>query len=384
MSAFSVAASALSTTPGGATITLTATLNGITGTPTWSLDGPGSLSASSGTSVVYTPPASGAISANATAIVSASLTNQTTQTVSLAVVFSAAAVGQTWNTVAVQSTANLVGVDYLGGDYVAIDDAGTALESSDAANWIAVSPLTSSVSTDHLKGYAISHNGSNFVAAGSTSSSPYTTVTGAVATSTDGQTWTMRSLPSGATAIHGLIDGTILVGLGETGHLYASSDNGVTWTALTPLATAHIGTMNAGAFGATKYVAVGNSGFVGASANGTLWQSGQLPNVGNLNGAAWTGTRFVAVGDSGTIITSSDGTNWAPQTSAISGTLRSVSVSSAGTVVAVGDGGIETSPDGLTWTARNASGVAPLAGVTFGNNEFVAVGASGVIKSSNN
>ena len=292
--------------------------------------------------------------------------------------------GLNWTNVTAASAGNLLGVDYADGHYVAVSDQGSALASTDGATWSAITLLSSNVSTDHLKAYAITHLGSNFVAVGAVSPTPYTTSTGAVATSADGVTWTMGTLPAGATPIHGLISGTRLIGLGETGHIY-SSTNGQSWTALTAITGP--GTLNAGVFANGKYVGVGDNGYIVASNDSIAWAAGQVVKVAgagvNLHGIAWTGTQFVAVGDNGAITTSADGSAWsALHTSALSGTLRSVAVSDTGLIVVVGDSGIETSTDGSTWTSRDEAGVAALAGVTFANSKFVAVGTSSAIKTS--
>jgi hypothetical protein len=342
------------------------------------------LSATSGTSITYTPPATGSLNANATAIVSAALTGATTQTVSIAVNVTATTAGLSWTNVTPTSVGNLVGVDYADSRFVAVSDTGAGLASTDGVTWTAITPLTSSVSSDHLKAYSVAHMGSTYVAAGAISSSPYTTSTGAVARSADGLTWTMGTLPAGSTPIHGLIAGTRLVGLGETGHLYFSTD-GLTWSTLTTIAGP--GTLNAGTFGGGYYLAVGDNGYIALSADSIAWQSGQVVKIGgtgvNLHGVAWTGTQFVAVGDSGAISTSTNGMAWSGlQTSALTGSLRSVSVSSSGLIVVVGDDGIETSPDGITWTARTAASAAALSGLTYANGEFVAVGASSAIETS--
>ena len=382
-----VTPSATTTTPGGTPITLTATVTNSTATPTWTLTGPGTLSATTGNTITYTPPATG--DANATAIVSAALTGAVTQTVNLTVTVGAVA-GLNWTNVTAPAAGNLLAVDYADGRYVAVSDTGSALASTDAATWAPVTLFTSNVSTDHLKAYAITHSGNTYVAAGAISAAPYTTSTGAVATSADGVTWTMGALPSGSTPIHGLVVGTRLVGLGESGHLY-SSTNGQSWAALTTLTSAAggppIGTFNAGAVGNGNYVIVGDNGYIGFSTDSVAWLSAPVISANNagvtLRGITWTGTQFVAVGDNAAIATSTDGTHWsALQASAITGTLRSVSTSSTGTIVVVGDNGIETSPDGIHWTARNDSGVAALSGVTFANAKFVAVGASSAIKTS--
>jgi hypothetical protein len=303
-------------------------------------------------------------------------------------------IGQNWTNVSVGSVGNLVGVDYDDNLFVAVSDTGAAVTSPDLATWTPATLLSSNVSTDHLKAYGIGHIGSNFVAYGSTSPAPYTTSTGAVATSSDGVTWTMASLPAGATPIHGLIEGTRLIGLGEGGHLYAST-NGQTWSVLTTIIPATgapaVGTFNAGAYGAGgHYVGVGDNGYlIESSDDGAHWSSAQVVTVNNagvnMHGIVWTGTQFVAVGDNGVITTSTNGTAWPKlYTSAIPGALRSVTVSSNGVIVIVGDNGIETSTDGINWTARNASGVAQLTGASFGNNAFVAVGAANTVKTSTN
>lgn len=296
-------------------------------------------------------------------------------------------VGTTWTNVAVTNVGNLTGIDYDNGNYVAVSDTGAAVSSNAGATWTAVTPLTSNVATDHLKAYVVSHLGTTLVAAGAVSPAPYTSSSGVVATSIDGITWTMGTLPAGATPIHGLISGTRLVGLGESGHLYASS-NGSTWTLLTTL-SGGVGNLNSGAYGSGHYVAVGDNGYIAESNDSVVWGSAKVIVVNgtgvDLHGVAWTGSQFIAVGDNGTISLSPDGAHWGGlQTSAIPGSLRGVAVASNGTIVVVGDNGIETSTDGIHWTARNDSGVAALAGVTWGNSEFVAVGASSVVKTSNN
>lgn len=296
-------------------------------------------------------------------------------------------IGSTWATAAVSGAGNLTGVDYADGHFVAVSDTGAAITSTDGVTWTPIPLLTSNVATDHLKAYAVTHLGNTLVAAGSVSAAPYSTSTGAVATSTDGTTWTMGSMPAGATPIHGLIgDTTQVIGLGESGHIYASN-NGSSWSLVTTAPGA--GNLNAGTYGNNTYVGVGDNGYIIKSVDGVVWGSAQVIVVGgtgiNLHGVAWTGSQYVAVGDNATITLSADGTHWgALRTSAIPGTLRAVAVASNGTIVVVGDNGIETSTDGNTWTARNDSGVAALAGATFGNSEFVVVGPASAVKTSSN
>jgi len=382
--ALSVTASSTVTSQGGAPITLTATVTNSSDTPTWTLTGPGSLSAASGTSVVYTPPAAGSITANTTVTIAAALTGATTQSVTLTVAVSALA-GLSWTNVTAPAAGNLTAVDFADGKYVAVSDQGSALASTDAATWTPVTLFSSNVATDHLKAYSIAHLNNTYVAAGAISSSPYTSSTGAAAYSSDGATWTMGALPAGATPIHGLIAGTRLVGLGESGHLYFSTD-GHSWSALTTLTGAM--TLNAGVYGGSKYIAVGDGGYIAASSDSIAWLAGKVVTNSsgagiNLHGVTWTGSQYVAVGDNGAITTSPNGSAWsALKTSAITGALRSVAVSSGGEIVVVGDNGIETSEDGNTWTSRDPAGAAALYGVTYASGRFVAVGANTAIKTS--
>jgi hypothetical protein len=378
-----VTASATTTTPGGASIALNATVTNSSDTPTWTLNGPGSLSAASGTSINYIPPATGSLGANATAIVSAALTGATTQTVTIALTVPSVVAGLNWSNVTVASIGNLQGVDYADNHYVAVSDVGTALASTDGATWSPITLFTPNSGTDHLDAHAIAHIGGTYVAVGSVSVLPYTSTTGTAAVSSDGVTWTMASTLALDTPLHGVIGGARFVGLGETGHLYSSTD-GHTWISITTIPG--VQTLNAGVYGNGKYIAVGDAGYIIASSDSIAWLAGQVvksAGVGvNLHGVTWTGSQYVAVGDNGNIATSPDGAAWTPRTSALTGALRSVAATPGGEIVVVGDAGIETSEDGITWTTRDEAGAAALLGVTYANGEFVAVGVASAIKTS--
>ena len=360
--------------PGGSPITLTAVVTNSTATPSWTLSGAGSLSAATGTTIQYNPPAAGSVTANTTVTISAALTGATTQTVGITLVVTPIA-GLTWTNVTATSVGNLQGVDYADGHFVAVSDTGAGLASTDGVTWTPISVLAPTGSNNAR---AISHIGNNFVAVGAASANP------SAAWSTDGVTWTAAGTTAVTTPLHGVIGGgTRFIGLGESGHLFSSTD-GHTWAALTAISS--VGTLNAGAFGGGHYVAVGDTGFIVASGDSIAWLGGKVVVVGgvgiNMHGIAWTGTQFVAVGDSGVIAVSPDGAAWTPRTSALTGALRSVAVSGTGEIVIVGDAGIETSEDGVAWTARDEAGAAALAGVTFGNGKFAAVGTASAIKTS--
>jgi photosystem II stability/assembly factor-like uncharacterized protein len=123
---------------------------------------------------------------------------------------------------------------------------------------------------------------------------------------------------------------------------------------------------------AGTFFAVGDSGTILSSIDGSTWTIHNSPSVSasNLNGVTHGGI-YVAVGDSGTILVSSDGNIWAVRTPAtpITSNLRQVTsfLSIYGTIyVAVGDAGtIVTSKDGgTTWIQQTAPTGLNLVGIT--------------------
>jgi len=92
------------------------------------------------------------------------------------------------------------------------------------------------------------------------------------------------------------------------------------------------------------------------------------------------------VGASGTILTSPDGVTWTGRTSGTTFNLYGATYGTVGNglFVVEGDGGtILTSPDGIAWTTQASSPISnQLIGVTFANGQFVAVGYSGILYSS--
>jgi hypothetical protein len=128
------------------------------------------------------------------------------------------------------------------------------------------------------------------------------------------------------------------------------------------------------------------AGTIFTSSNGNSWVSRVSGTTAELNYVTFGNGQFVAVGAYGTILTSPDGITWTGRTS---GTTYNLYGATYGTVgnglfVVVGDGGaILSSPDGITWTTQAASPISnQLIGVTFANGQFVAVGYSGIMYSS--
>ena len=70
-----------------------------------------------------------------------------------------------------------------------------------------------------------------------------------------------------------------------------------------------------------SYVAVGSSGTILTSDNGTGWTERTSGTTLGLEGVTFANSKFVSVGASGTILTSDNGTTWTSQTT---GTLNAL------------------------------------------------------------
>ena len=74
-----------------------------------------------------------------------------------------------------------------------------------------------------------------------------------------------------------------------------------------------------------SFVAVGASGTILTSDNGTTWTSRTSGTSVTLQNVTYGNSLFLAVGESGTILTSSDnGTTWTSRTSGTTYTLKDV------------------------------------------------------------
>ncbi|WP_424769431.1 S-layer homology domain-containing protein [Paenibacillus sp. sgz302251] len=172
-------------------------------------------------------------------------------------------------------------------------------------------------------------------------------------------------------------DGTY-VAVGNSGTIVTSSD-GTNWTSVTPVIA---NTLNGVTYGNGTYVAVGGSGGIVTSSDGTNWTRGAFGSKFEPNGVTYGNGTYVAVGDFGRIVTSSDGTNWTSSKSSISSHLNGVTYGN-GTYVAMGDSGrIMTSSDGTNWTSSTSGTTNTLNGVTYSNGTYVAVGNGGRISTS--
>lgn len=171
--------------------------------------------------------------------------------------------------------------------------------------------------------------------------------------------WTTRSANFHATAvINGLAYGNgIWVAVGNVINASCStSTDGISWTTR----TINLGSKSV-AYGNGIFVAVGTgTDKIKTSTDGITWVSVVSNFVTDINTVAYGNGLWVAGGVSGAICSSTDGTNWVTRTSnfpgsgtPITGDINSIAYGN-GLWIATGYGGnFSTSTDGISWTTRN-------------------------------
>jgi hypothetical protein len=185
-------------------------------------------------------------------------------------------------------------VIWSGTQFVAVGDDGNVLTSDDGINWTL---RRFNIGFEQLNG--VVWNGSQFVAVG-----------GEILTSPDGIIWTNRMTMGGTQTLRKVTwSGTQFVAVGNNANIVTSPD-GITWTTQ----TGHIGgPMYDIAWSGSIYVAVQDTdtGDIVTSPDGITWTK---VSVGIANSGwwavVWDGTKFLMVGDEGFVISSVNGTSW--------------------------------------------------------------------------
>lgn len=217
------------------------------------------------------------------------------------------------------------------------------------------------------------------------------------------------------------------IAVGAAGALTSSTDNGATWTATT------VGTqdINNIAYGNGVYVMVADSGKVRTSTDGTTWTDRSIGGVANniygvcydassnyfvicgQGGATWASYDggvtwdlrmvntfenlifaayasgvFIIGGIAGVLFTSTDTITWTQRTEPTFDNLRDLANSTELNLFCVitNTGGVYTTTNitasPVTWTTRTSGVTTRLNGIRWANQQFLAVGDSGVILES--
>lgn len=201
-----------------------------------------------------------------------------------------------------------------------------------------------------------------------------------IQTSTDGTSWTTRTIANSYT-LNGVAYGNgVFVGVGVSGATQRSTD-GITWTYN---ASANANQLNSVTYGNGVFVAAGNSGTVQVSRNGTKWTNIISANVNTINGVTYGNGIYVAVGAAGSIQTSTDALTWTDRVTANVSAMNTVAYGN-GTYVAMGaTGALQTSHNAINWFNATSPTASNIEGLTYANGLFVAAGALGAIYSSTN
>jgi outer membrane protein OmpA-like peptidoglycan-associated protein len=284
--------------------------------------------------------------------------------------------GTTWTARSATEASFWSSVTFGNGTFVAVSTSGTnrVMTSTDGITWTARSvPASPWASVTYGNGLFVAVAGS-----------------GNIMTSPDGVTWTARG--SSTDSWSGITYGNntfVAVGMGTTNFVMTSTD-GITWT------NRSIPTSSSGAqwksvtWGNNKFVAISGSGFndrVMTSPDGVTWTYAQAIHNGNWSSIAYGNNLFVATatsfGGGGSsfdyVMTSSDGTTWTPRTAAVAVGWNAV-VYGGGKFVAVSSSGsnrVMTSTDGITWSAHTAADASGWSSVTYGNGVYVAIATNG-------
>lgn len=213
--------------------------------------------------------------------------------------------------------------------------------------------------------------------------------------STNGTTWTQRSLPTIGQWYDVVWGGSLFVAVAYVPSTIESnppsvmtSSDGVTWTTQSSPSLP----LQAVTYASTPmYVAVGWTGAVLTSPNGVTWTQQTAAENNSWEGVAWNGTVFAAVATNGTneVMTSPTGVTWTARSAAENNDWRDVVwASGLSLFVAVSSNGtnrVMTSPDGITWTSRSASTNRFWRSVTWSEDLtlLVAVATSNVMTSAN-
>ncbi len=261
--------------------------------------------------------------------------------------------------------------------------------SSDGLHWTNQSPGT----PYEIQG--IAYGNGSFVGVGTGRSFTSEQTFAVVMTSPDGIHWTEQAHPATMTSLSSIAFGAgrfVAVGQRGLGNAMLTSTNGVNWTVRNTSGANEHGRLTndwqAVTFGYGKFVATGfnydyESGGhapISTSPDGITWyrrDSHSSPYTG-MSSVIYGDGKFVAVGSE--VLTSLDGVSW---TRAAERASFDDSVAFGKNLFVTVGATIRTSPDGMTWTEQASPTTYFLKSVTHGNGMFVAAGWGVMLVSTN-
>jgi len=288
------------------------------------------------------------------------------------------------------------------GKYIAIGNTGTIITSDNTNYWTTPSSITDGGSNiiNDLLSIGIESATDEFLITGTW---------GTFLRSDDptGDTWTSEAIPAifppspSASPFYSVAsspinpDDSIVAIVGSGGDIYTSINSGTDWNLTAgPVITREA--INDLTKSDSLLVAVGDNGTILNSNNAGVSWADQTPTsfcgANRLHAVTWgdVTNRFVAVGDVGTICYSNDGTTWVPPP--ISPDLPSNASTLYGITwgknqfVAVGGSALNsviyTSPFGEKWTPRDSNESNTLHEIIWNEDHFIAIGDGGTITTS--
>ncbi len=179
-------------------------------------------------------------------------------------------------------------------------------------------------------------------------------------------------------------DGSKVVVTSSNSTTVLVSTDGQTWTQRT---VSGITGFNSVTYGEGQYIAVGKGTggtfVVYSSGDGETWQKvNTAAPTKQLYGVAYGNGVFVAVGLTGYLYVSDDGVNWTVQTppTGLGAISYATVIFDEGHFFAGGTNQtIISSPDGSTWSGENTGGSKSVSAVRIGNGKVVASGTSGLV-----
>ena len=278
--------------------------------------------------------------------------------------------GETWDIQNSGASNYLTEAAWLGGKFWCVGN-GVILNSADGVTW------TNPYSGMAFTGKSIGYNGSRYVIT-SSSSIRYS--------DDDGATWTLVSLFSVYTMLYDIVwDGSQFVVVGDSGTVITSPD-GAIWTEQTTPVTTRLRALT---YNGSTFVAIGSSGTIITSPDGITWTQRTSNTASQLLDITWNGSQFVAVGNPSSagenicVLTSPDSVSWIKHNDDFRASFAGVAWNGSDTFAAVGFGGaIAVSNDGIDWDKISHGTIQNLYDVTWNGSQYVAVGMHGTIVTS--